>query len=224
MFSGIVEKLGKIEALDLKDKWGHIEVRIEEDWDPPVEESESIATQGVCLTVAKREGMVLHYDVLRETFERTNLGEKQVGSYLNLERSLKYGQTMGGHIVIGHVDGTGRVAAIDAVGRDWKVEITAPPELMDGMVFKGSVSIDGISLTIAELKETSFVVHIIPFTWEHTTFGTMNVGDAVNLEVDLLGKFVRRLVERGQFPQQIDWDDLRREGLIKEDAPSVPGE
>jgi len=110
----------------------------------------------------------------------------------------------------------GTVRSVEPVGRDWRYEFTAPPEIMDGLVFKGSISIDGVSLTVAELKPDSFTVHIIPFTYEETTFGLLKAGDKVNLEIDLLGKFVRRLVERGVMPQQVTWEALREEGLIPE--------
>ncbi|HPA78966.1 MAG TPA: riboflavin synthase [Kiritimatiellia bacterium] len=215
MFSGIVQKKGEIVQHDLAEKWGKVVLRTDA-WDRPLEIGESIAIQGICLTLTKMDHQGLHFDVLRETFERTNLGDKKTGQFLNMERSLRWGDTMGGHIVIGHVDGTGRVKSIRPVGRDWAFEFTAEPRLMDGMVFKGSVSVDGVSLTIAELTEESFTIHIIPFTYEHTTFCDLKPGDAVNLEVDLLGKFVRRLVERGRFPGEITWEELRRTGLIQE--------
>jgi len=215
MFTGIVQKLGRIAELDLTEKWGRIAVEAS-GWDRPVEPGESIATQGICLTVTAVTGDRLRFDVLRETFERTNLGAKRVGDALNLERSLRWGDSMGGHIVIGHVDGTGVVERVTPVGRDWTYRFTCPPELMSGMVFKGSVAIDGVSLTIAALDEQGFSVHIIPFTYEHTTFGALRAGDRVNLEVDLLGKFVRRLVETGRWGQGVTWENLRREGLIGE--------
>jgi riboflavin synthase len=216
MFSGIVQRTGRIEALDWTDRCGRIAIRPEKDWPTPVEVGESVAVQGICLTVTESTGDRLYFDVLRETFERTNLGSKRVSDRLNLERSLRWGDTMGGHIVVGHVDGRGRVRRIDPVGRDWRFEFEAPADLLDGMVFKGSISIDGVSLTVAELTRETFAVHIIPFTYEETTFGALRPGDPVNLEVDLLGKFVRRLVERGVMPQQVTWEALRESGLITE--------
>jgi riboflavin synthase len=219
MFTGIVAKKGTIVEWDLAEKWGRIAVEAGA-WDRPVEIGESIAVQGICLTVARTDGGRLGFDVLRETFERTNLGEKKVGDRLNLERSLRWGDPMGGHIVIGHVDGVGRVRRIRPVGRDWSYEITAPSDLLDGMVFKGSIGVDGVSLTIAELLPDAFVVHIIPFTQAVTTFGDLREGDAVNLELDLLGKFVRRLIERGAAPRDLTWERLRAEGWINETAPT----
>lgn len=215
MFTGIVERMGRIRELDLAEKWGRIYIEAE-GWDRPVALGESIAVQGVCLTVAEIAGSRLRFDVLRETFERTDLGDKRVGNCVNLERSLRWGDPMGGHIVVGHVDGVARVKAIEQVGRDWSFTFTCPAGLMDGMVYKGSVGIDGVSLTIAEMDEDSITVHIIPFTYEVTTFGKLRVGDAANIEVDLLGKFVKRLVERGRAYPGVTWEALREEGFIPE--------
>ena len=138
MFTGIVAKMGRITECDLTEKWGRIVIDAGS-WDRPVEVGESIAVQGICLTVTKTEEGRLGFDVLRETFERTNLGAKRVGDRLNLERSLRWGDPMGGHIVVGHVDGIGRVRHIRQVGRDWSYEVMAGAEILDGLVFKGSV-------------------------------------------------------------------------------------
>ncbi len=217
MFSGIVEKLGEIVEYDLAEKWGRIGVRFS-DWEKPVEKSESICTQGICLTVAERSDDVLYYDVLRETFECTNLGEKKLGDKLNLERSLCWGEPMGGHIVVGHVDGVGRVEEIDMVGRDWTYRISCSQKVLDSMVYKGSVAIDGVSMTIAELYEDSFRVHVIPYTYRDTTFHEYEIGTGINLEMDLLAKYVRRLVERGEGYPEVTWGKLRETGLIKEEC------
>lgn len=213
MFTGIIQKMGMITELDLKEKWGRIVINAGA-WDRPMEEGESVAVSGICLTVTRMDGPQLHFDVLRETFEKTNLGHQRVGSLMNLERALRWGDSMGGHIVIGHVDGVGEVRSIEPVGRDWRVEFACNPELMHGMVYKGSVGIDGVSLTLAEVRADSVVVHIIPFTYEHTSFGRYQVGHKVNVEVDVLGKFVRRYVERGLAYPGVDWETLRAAGLI----------
>ena len=217
MFSGIVEKTGIIRDIDLKEKWGYIVLETEP-WEEPVQLGESIAINGICLTVTSIEGNRLSFDVLRETFDKTTLGDKEVGMRLNMERSLRWGQTMGGHIVVGHVDGVGSVKKITPVGRDFSFEFTCSADMLDGIVYKGSVGIDGISLTVAELKADSFVVHIIPYTYEHTSFCDLKEGSRVNLEVDLLGKYVRRLLERGRVLQGVTWESLRETGLIDEEA------
>lgn len=221
MFTGIVQKLGKMVECDLQEKWGRVTLDPGA-WDRPVEMGESIAVSGICLTVTRIEGTRLGFDVLRETFEKTNLGEKKTGDRLNMERALRWGDPLGGHIMIGHVDGIGRVCAVEPVGRDWKYEIACEPRLMDGMVYKGSVSVDGVSLTLAEIRDDRFLVHIIPFTHEHTTFGCYHPGDAVNIEVDLLGKFVRRYVDRGIAFPGLTWDALRRAGLISGETEPPP--
>jgi riboflavin synthase len=215
MFSGIVQKMGTIVEYDLAEKWGRIGLRIE-DWEEPVREGESICTQGICLTIAAREGDVIYFDVLRQTFEVTNLGTKQEGGKLNLERSLRWGEPMGGHIVIGHVDGIGRVEQVDRVGRDWSYRISCGPEILDYLVNKGSVSLDGVSLTLADLYEDGFRVHIIPYTYEETTFHELQPGSLVNLEADLLAKYVHRLMERGRIYPEVTWEKLRETGLIQE--------
>ncbi|HIE11217.1 MAG TPA: riboflavin synthase [Kiritimatiellae bacterium] len=216
MFSGIIEKMGVLELSKLERKWGRIGVRAV-GWEHEVHAGDSIGVQGICLTVVAREGDVLFFDVLKETFERTTLGDKCPGDRLNLERALRWGQPMGGHIVIGHVDGVGEIRAIRPVGRDRVFEIAAAAEILDGLVYKGSVAVDGVSLTVAELPADSFCVHIIPYTMENTTFGELRVGDRVNLEVDILAKYVKRLIERGRVPWHIEWDELRRSGLIRDE-------
>lgn len=223
MFSGIVERLGEIKMLDLEEKWGRIALEVKNPWERTVEQGESIAVSGICLTLTRidEEGL-FHFDVLRETFEKTNLGERKVGDIVNLERALRWGDTMGGHILIGHVDAVGEVKSVKRVGRDWAFEFTCAPEQMDGMVYKGSVGIDGVSLTVAELTDDSFVVHIIPFTYENTMFNQYKPGTPINLEVDVLGKFVRRLLERDRVLEGVTWEALRREGLVNE--PSSPEE
>lgn len=214
MFSGIVEKTGIIRILDLQEKWGRIALEASA-WPEAVQQGESIAISGICLTVTKiDENGWLHFDVLKETFDRTSLGARVLGDRVNMERSLRYGQTMGGHIVVGHVDGVGRVESITPVGRDWIFEFSCSEDMLDGIVYKGSVGIDGVSLTVAELREKTFTVHIIPFTYEHTTFSDLEVGSPFNLEIDLLGKYVRRLLERGRVLEGVTWESLRETGLL----------
>ena len=219
MFTGIVQRMGQVAELELQDQWGRIGIDAGA-WDRPIEIGESVAVCGTCLTVTEAEGGRLRFDVLRETFARTNLGGKHPGTVVNLERALRWGDPLGGHIVIGHVDGVAQVHAVEPVGRDWRFEFACSRELMDGMVFKGSVGIDGVSLTIADMTENSIGIHIIPHTYEITCFGRYKVGDAVNIEVDLLGKFVRRYVERGVAFPGLTWESLRQTGLI----PEAPGQ
>ena len=196
MFTGIV-RTGRIESIVMQGDAGRVKVTPERAWEQPIELGDSIAVNGACLTVAAMEDGSFCFDVLAETFDKTNLGEKAAGSLVNLERALSLGDMLGGHIVTGHVDGTGRVKKIEQMGRDWKFTIECAQEMLMLMVYKGSVSIDGISLTVAELLDDGFIVHIIPHTIEETDMSEYEVGTKVNLEADILGKHVQRILEFG---------------------------
>jgi riboflavin synthase len=197
MFTGIIQRLGTIVDVNMHGAAGRITLKPNRPFEFPVNLGDSIAVNGACLTVAAFEGDCFCFDVLTETFDKTNLGEKGPGSIVNLERALALGDTLGGHIVTGHVDGTGRVRRIDQVDRDWKFEIECAQNLLMLMVYKGSIAIDGISLTVAELKDDGFVVHIIPHTLEETDMSEFKPGTKVNLESDILGKHVQRILEFG---------------------------
>lgn len=191
MFTGIIEKLGTVESVEHHGSHGRLRVR-SPGWAPALVLGESIAVEGVCLTVTADEAGVITFDVLKETFDRTNLGGKQPGQRLNLERALRVGDTLGGHFVTGHVDGTGSVRSITPVGRDKIMEIACAPELLAQMVGKGSIALSGVSLTLVDLKPDAFTVHLIPHTWENTSLSELAAADAVNLETDMLGKYVQR--------------------------------
>ena len=165
---------------------------------------DSIAVNGVCLTVVKlerkvtRTGARLHFDLLQETWNRTNLSQAQTGSAVNLERALAVGSRMGGHFVTGHIDDTGVIRKWERSGKDQVLDIEAPRALRCYFVPKGSVSVDGISLTVAAVTRTGFRIWIIPHTLAVTAFRERQVGDRVNLETDLLGKYVEQfLAQRG---------------------------
>ncbi|MDR5695096.1 MAG: riboflavin synthase [Armatimonadota bacterium] len=158
---------------------------------------ESIAVNGVCLTITRIEGNRFQVDVGAETLRRTTLGKLQAGAAVNLERPLTLTQPLGGHIVQGHVDGVGVVVRKVEEGPSVWMEIGAPPEIMRYIVEKGSVAVDGVSLTVASRKEGSFAVSLIPHTLAVTTLGIRKVGDEVNIEVDILAKYVEQLL-RGQ--------------------------
>jgi riboflavin synthase len=196
MFTGIV-RTGRIESIEMQGEAGRIKVMPERAWEQSIELGDSIAVNGACLTVAAIEGGNFCFDVLAETFDKTNLGEKKSGSLVNLERALALGDMLGGHIVTGHVDGSGRIKKIEQVGRDWKFTIECAREMLMLMVYKGSIALDGISLTVAELVDDGFVVHIIPHTIEETDMSEYEIGTKVNLEADILGKHVQRILEFG---------------------------
>jgi riboflavin synthase len=197
MFTGIVQRLGNITEIKMDGTAGRITMVPNRPFDKPINLGDSIAVNGTCLTVAAMEGDALMFDVLGETFDKTNLGEKKPGDLVNLEQALALGDTLGGHIVTGHVDNTGTIAKIEEVGRDFKFTVECSRDMLMLMVYKGSISIDGISLTVAELTDNGFVVHIIPHTIQETDMSEFKVGTKVNLEADILGKHVQRILEFG---------------------------
>ncbi len=191
MFTGIIQKIGEVVALQRSGGAGRLAVKAGA-WTPPVALGESIAIEGVCLTVAQLASEVLHFDVLEETFSKTTLGEKKIGDALNLERAVRAGDFLGGHIVSGHVDGVGKIRHLGRAGTDRVVEVQCGADILQGLVPKGSVALGGISLTVVDVKHDAFTVHIIPHTWENTSLRIARAGDAINLETDVIGKYVAR--------------------------------
>ena len=214
MFTGLIQQTGTLSRRETVA--GGLRLIITgAPWNPPLTPGESVAVNGACLTLAHIQGNNFACDILQETLESTTLGTKRPGTALNLERALRLGDPLGGHMVTGHVDGIGAVSSHQAKGRDWILRVTCGTELLRGMVLKGSIAIDGVSLTIAELDERSFGVALIPFTCKHTTLGALNKGDPVNLETDLIGKHVRRTLATEQAPTPLTWDRLRAAGFGK---------
>lgn len=193
MFTGIIEKKGEVQSAEQRGDGARLTIAYAR-WDEPVVDGESIAVNGVCLTVTGTTGDHASFDILQETLDRTNLGGLDSGSGVNLERSLRVGDRMGGHFVTGHIDGVAQVQEIEPVGEDIIVRLACSAELMQGIVMKGSVACDGISLTVAEVSEGAFGVHIIPFTRQETTWGSLATGDAVNIELDMLGRYVQKYI------------------------------
>ena len=199
MFTGIIQKTGNLLSRELASESGSVQIRAKA-WDRGPEIGESVALDGVCLTLTEVDvvGDIwdLSFDVLEETFQRTSLGRKELGSVLNLERSLRVGDLMGGHWVTGHVDDVGDLRTMRTVGRDRVLEIHCQPNVLDGVIDKGSITCNGMSLTVVEVGGDSFSVHVIPHTWEVTSCRTLVLGDVVNLEVDAMGKYVKKYMER----------------------------
>jgi riboflavin synthase len=197
MFTGIVEEAGKIAGI--AESPDAIRLRVESSLcSQDAHVGDSIAVNGCCLTVVEIEngghGNTISFDLLRETWQRTNLSEVHPGSMVNLERALPVNARLHGHFVSGHIDGTGTVDVVERRGADWHLRIAPPAELLRYIVFKGSIAVDGISLTVANVTEFAFSVWIIPHTWEVTALKQRRAGDRVNLEADLLAKYVEKII------------------------------
>lgn len=195
MFTGIVEEAGTVEAIRPTKKAIQLTVRAHA-VGRGLKLGASVAVNGCCLTVVKLaprgRDRLIQFDLLQESWRLTNLQFAKVGSLVNLERPLRADGELGGHFVTGHVDGLGRITKWERVGRDHMLDIAAPPEVMRYLIHKGSVAVDGISLTVAAVKKTSFRIWIIPHTYAITALRDRKVGDAVNLEADLLGKYAEK--------------------------------
>jgi riboflavin synthase len=193
MFTGIVEAVG--ELAEIKTMAGGYRVRVVTPLARELAAGDSIAVNGVCLTVILASTDSLHADVGPETAKVTAFGLLQRDQLVNLERPLRVDSRLGGHLVQGHVDGIGTILDLQAEGDSYWMTVAYPPALAPYFIRKGSVAVDGVSLTIAGLSEKHFDVQIIPFTWEHTAFRAARPGDKVNLECDLIGKYVVRAME-----------------------------
>jgi len=194
MFTGIIEGVGRIAVLEARG--GDVRLRVEVGTLPfeAVQPGESIAVNGVCLTVVEFDAGSFAADASNETLSLTTLGTLQVGAPVNLERAMRPTDRLGGHLVSGHVDGVGRVLAIveDARAQRWR--FAAPAALLRYVAKKGSICVDGVSLTVNEVDADGFEVALIPHTVSHTAFAQRRVGDAVNLEIDLVARYVERLL------------------------------
>lgn len=193
MFTGIVEEKGKIRRVVSGSVSGSIEIKAKKVLEG-TQLGDSIAVNGVCLTVTGMSGDAFTADVMAETLRRTNLGQLGIGASVNLERAMAADGRFGGHIVSGHIDGTGTVRSLKPEGNAVWVTIEAPTEILNLIVEKGSICIDGISLTVAYVDASVFKVSIIPHTGEETTLLSRKPGDIVNLENDVVGKYVEKLL------------------------------
>ena len=195
MFTGLVEETGTVVAIKPAAK--SIELTVRANLTARgLKISDSLAVNGCCLTVvklaARGKQKLVRFDLLKETWERTNLQFARPGSLVNLERPLRTDGSLGGHFVTGHIDGVGKISRWERLGQDHVLDIAAPAEVMRYIVFKGSVAVDGISLTVAGVTKKGFRIWIIPHTYEVTVLRERKVGDAVNLEADLIGKYVEK--------------------------------
>ena len=194
MFTGIVTDIGRVRAVRQTDRDRRYE--IETAWDVPgIDLGASISHAGCCLTVVERLDGAFAVEVSGETLDKTTLGRWTTGDRVNLERAARLGDEMGGHVVSGHVDGLGTVVSIEPVGGSHKVVVEAPEPLHRYIAAKGSITVDGVSLTVNAVDGRRFDLNIIPHTWEATTLGTLKAGDPVNLEIDMLARYLARWQE-----------------------------
>ncbi len=211
MFTGIVEELGSVKAL--RREAGAAQLTLSAS---TVLQStaigDSICVNGVCLTVVEMNSSEFSADVAVETLRVTNLGELKVGAKVNLERALQLSARIGGHLVSGHVDAVGRIRDKREEGNGWRIFIDAPEKVLRYVIKKGSIAVDGISLTVADVDAAGFSVAMIPHTAKLTTLGFKTAGDSVNLESDIIGKYVERLLS-GRMEGGVDLDLLKKTGF-----------
>lgn len=215
MFTGIIEELGVVQRMERGSDFCQISVSAQQVLDD-VKMGDSIAINGVCLTVTGFDRQHFRADIMAETLSKTNLGSLTSGQKVNLERAVRLGDRMGGHLVQGHVDAVGQIAEQQTVGIAKIIRIKAPSEILDYMVAKGSIAIDGISLTVIEVFSDSFTVSIIPHTAKMTTLGFKKPGDSVNLEADIIGRYVEKLLKknRGKNPAPLSSEFLAEHGFL----------
>lgn len=213
MFTGIIEEIGVVEAVEARQGGARLRLRA-----PLVvsdmAEGDSVSVSGVCLTAVGLRGDSFGADVSPETLKRSTLGGLRAGAMVNLERALKPSSRMGGHIVQGHVDGVGTIESLEeAGGEGWWLRVRVPDELDPYLVFKGSIAIDGISLTIAEVERGRVAVAVIPHTYEHTTLRMKRGGDGVNVETDVLAKYVEKMLGAIELKgERLTVERLREQG------------
>ena len=194
MFTGIITDIGIIKAID--NTGGDVRIGIQTTFDlTGVDLGASIACSGCCLTVVEKQEDVFFVNVSAESISKTTIDSWGEGSRINLERALKVGDELGGHIVSGHVDGLATLISITAEGDSYRLKFEVPQDLAKFIASKGSVSLDGISLTVNEVEGSQFGVNIIPHTWENTTLGERAEGDAVHLEIDMLARYMARMLD-----------------------------
>lgn len=210
MFNGLIEALGEVRELTPVPAGLRLGVRTEVARGLAL--GESIAVNGVCLTVVRADEASFAADVSPETRRVTALGALRRGDAVNLERSMRADARVGGHFVQGHVDATGRIEDISHDAEFHRITVSYPPDLAPCLVRKGSIAVDGISLTVADLRAADFDVQIVPHTWKHTNLGRARVGAVVNLECDIIGKYVVRALEVGEFGGLAGGGDGERHG------------
>jgi len=200
MFTGLIQKLGTLQKVTRRGKGASLTIK-HTAWDEPVADGESIAVNGACLTVTNSSKVSFECDLLEETLVKTNLGSKRHGALLNLERAMRPIDRLGGHFVTGHIDGLGSLIAARKVSEDVILEIACDQEVMKYICTKGSVTCDGVSLTVTDISTSAFKVNLIPFTLKNTTLLLIKPGNTINIETDILAKYVLRHSDKGKRGQ-----------------------
>jgi len=213
MFTGLVEAVGTVRSLRRRGGAGQLSVELG-DLAAELTPGESVSVSGACLTVTEVAGTSAAFDCVAETLARTRLGDLKPGSRVNIERALRPQGRVGGHFVTGHVDGLAVVKGMAPSDEGQVMEAAAAPELMEFVVEKGSVALDGVSLTVAALTREGFTVALVPFTLEHTTLGSARPGERLNMETDLLGKYVKRFLGGAGAGGGLTEDFLAEQGFI----------
>jgi len=211
MFTGIIEEMGSVKGLRREAGAARLAVSASLVLEGTAI-GDSICVNGVCLTVVEMEGAAFSADVANETLKVTNLGELRAGQKVNLERALRLSARIGGHLVTGHVDAVGRIREKKQEGNSWCIFIETPESALRYIIKKGSVAVDGISLTVAEVEKTGFSIAMIPHTAKLTTLGYKSTGDSVNLETDIIGKYVEKLLA-GRVEGDVSLELLRKSGF-----------
>lgn len=213
MFTGLIEEVGRISAVSTVQNGRSLKI-VSRDVISDLKSGDSVSVDGICLTVTELEKRSFSVDLVKETLQRSTLGELKVQDEVNLERPLKLGQRIGGHFVQGHVDAVGQIAGLSPEGNMLWMTVEYPQDLRRYIVQKGSITIDGISLTVAEKNPESIAIAIIPHTFEHTGLRNKKINDLVNIEVDMMAKYVESCLQNpgeGSNPINIDW--LREQGF-----------
>ncbi len=193
MFTGIVEELGKI--VKLEKSGTNLDITVEAGMTPELKIDQSVSHNGVCLTIVSKDNGQYKVTAVNETLVKTNLGMLKSGELVNLERGMKLGARLDGHIVQGHVDQTAKCKSIKEADGSWEFTFEYDPTIGNITIEKGSITVNGVSLTVVNSRINEFSVAIIPYTYEHTTFKYLKAGDTVNLEFDVIGKYVKRITE-----------------------------